>query len=233
MTLWNQFLWVIFPYLALATFLVGHVYRYAMDRFGWTAKSSEFLEKKWLKLGSSLFHWGILLVLGGHAGGLLVPIRVYESLGVSEEAYHLVAIVMGGLSGAAALAGLLILVLRRLLVTPVRRTSSLPDLVALGMLLLVVGLGMANTLGYNLLYGSYEYRVTLGPWFRSLFTFTPDAALVTGLPITFKLHTLAAFALLGIWPFTRLVHVWSVPIEYLGRVPILMRARNPQQAGGR
>lgn len=233
MTLWNQFLWVVLPYLAIAVFMVGHVYRYSTDRFGWTAKSSEFLEKRWLRWGNQLFHWGVLFALLGHVGGLLVPMRVYQWAGVSAETYHLLAIIPGGASGAAALLGLVILALRRLLLKPLRHTTSGLDWLSLGLLLVVVGLGMVNTLGYNLIYGPYEYRLTIGPWFRSLLSFSPDPGLMPQAPFSFQLHTLAALVLLGLWPFTRLVHVWSVPIEYLGRVPILMRAHNPEHAKGK
>lgn len=231
LSLWQQFLWVIFPYVAMAVFVAVHLYRYATNPYGWTSRSSEFLEKGWLRWGSQLFHWGVIFALLGHIGGLGVPMPWYEALGVSPELYHLSAIIIGGLAGLAALAGLVILLLRRSLTAPLRLTSSRLDFLALVLLLIVVGLGIGNTLGYNVLYGSYEYRVTIGPWLRGLFTLRPNPALMAGVPLSFQLHALAAFGLIGVWPFTRLVHVWSVPLEYVGRTPILIRAYGRKQAG--
>ena len=223
---------MIFPYLAIAVFIIGHLYRYAADPYGWTAKSSELLEKEKLKWGSQLFHWGMVFVLLGHVGGLLVPIQAYQALGVGAEAYHFMAVTVGGLSGAAVLAGLLILAFRRFAVRRIREISSTGDLVAVGLLIVVAGLGIFNTIGYNLLVGSYEYRLSVGPWLRSLLAFSPSAGLMERVPLPFKLHILAAFGLVGLWPFTRLVHVWSIPLEYLGRVPILFRTHNPKRAEG-
>lgn len=228
MSLWNQFLWVVFPYLTLTVFIVGHLYRYANDPYGWTAKSSEILEKDRLKWGSLLFHWGIIFVLLGHVGGLIVPIQVHEALGISEVAYHLLAVIMGGLSGIAALVGLVLLTFRRLDIRRIRETSTTSDLIALGLLLVVVVLGLANTLGYSLLVGFHDYRLTIGPWLRGILLFRPNATLMTQVPLSFKVHVLAAFGLTGLWPFTRLVHIWSIPLEYLGRSPVLYRSRNPK-----
>ncbi|MGE5592037.1 MAG: respiratory nitrate reductase subunit gamma [Bacillota bacterium] len=231
--LWDLLLWVVFPYVSIAVFVVAHLYRYATNPYGWTSRSSEFLEKGWLRWGSLLFHWGVIFALLGHVGGLGVPMSWVEALGVSPELYHLLAIVIGGTAGVAAVAGLVILLLRRTLTERLRLTSTRMDFLALALLLVVVGLGIGNTLGYNLLYGSYEYRVTMGPWLRGLLTLRPDASLMVDVPITFQLHALAAFGLAGVWPFTRLVHVWSVPLTYVGRTPILVRAYAQKTAGGR
>lgn len=233
MNLWQQFLWVIYPYLAVAVFVVGHLYRYASDPYGWTARSSEFLEKRLLRWGSTLFHWGILLVFLGHLAGLLVPAWLYRSLGVSDALYHRMAVTAGGLAGATALAGLLLLAYRRLRVARVRRTSSPADWVALALLALVMGLGLYNTLGHNLLVAEYDYRFSIGPWLRGLLLFRPDPRRMAGVPLGYQLHVLAAFALLAAWPFTRLVHVWSLPLPYLWRRYVLYRRRAPGPSDAR
>ncbi len=124
MSFWNQFWWIIYPYLVLTVFVVGHIYRYNSDQFGWTAKSSEFMEKNTLKWGSILFHVGILMVLGGHVVGLLIPKSWTEALGMTEEMYHTGAIFGGGLAGIITLAGIMILLFRRVNVKRVRMTSS-------------------------------------------------------------------------------------------------------------
>ncbi|MGG3924281.1 respiratory nitrate reductase subunit gamma, partial [Geobacillus thermodenitrificans] len=88
----RQFLWVIVPYLSLVLFIAGHIWRYQRDQFGWTSKSSELLEKRQLRLGSLLFHWGILFVFVGHVMGILIPESFYTALGITEEMYHVIAL---------------------------------------------------------------------------------------------------------------------------------------------
>ncbi|GAX91404.1 respiratory nitrate reductase subunit gamma [Effusibacillus lacus] len=221
----DQFLWVIYPYMMLTIFVVGHIYRYKTDQLAWTAKSSEFLEKKSLKWGSMLFHIGIFLVFLGHVAGLLVPKAVTEAFGISERLYHLGAVYGGTLAGLMTVAGISILLFRRVTNKRVRITSSTSDMLVAILLFAVIGMGLLATVGHNML-SSYDYRVTISPWVRGILTFTPDASLMTGVPIFFKLHVLLAFAIFGVWPFTRLVHVWSVPLAYFRRSYILYRSRN-------
>lgn len=234
MNLWDQLLWVIFPYLAMVTFVLGHVYRYRYDQYGWTSKSSQILERRVLMWGVLLFHWGLLLVLGGHVMGLLVPIEVYRSLGVSDHNYHLLSLWAGSLIGFAALVGILLLNLRRWFNPRVRAGTDTMKFVTDALLLIVIVLGMAATVGYRVyasqyeLSGEFEYRETIGPWFRSLFVFRPEGGLMLGVPLIFQLHTLAAFVLFALWPFSSLVHAWSVPVWYLRRSHIQYRSRQPR-----
>jgi len=221
----SQFLWVIFPYLALAVMIVGMFYRFAYGQRGWTSKSSEILEKKWLRRGSLLFHWGIILVFLGHVMGLLVPLRVYQALGVSSEFYHVNADVFGGIAGVVTFVGVLILLLRRSLHSRVRANSSVSDYVALVMILIVIAIGTLETVGLNNIFGPYEYRTTIGPWVRELMVLHPNAALMKSVPWVLKVHILAAFTLFAVWPFTRLVHVFSLPVRYPWRAPIQYRSR--------
>lgn len=228
MSFGSQFLWVIYPYVMLTIFVVGHICRYNTDQLAWTAKSSEFLEKKSLRWGSMLFHLGIAAVFLGHVVGLLVPKSVTESMGVPEHLYHAGAVYGGGLAGIAALAGIAILLVRRLSVKRVRMTSSASDILVGILLLIVIGMGVLATIGTNLA-GGYDYRETLAPWIRGILTFTPDPSLMRDVPLFFKLHVLLAFAVFGIWPFTRLVHVWSVPLAYFRRSYIVYRSRSTRQ----
>ena len=99
----DQFLWVLFPYIIFAIFIGGHIFRYNYDQFGWTSKSSELLEKKMLRIGSLLFHFGIMFVIGGHVMGILIPEAVYRSIGISEHMYHVVAISFGLPAGVASI----------------------------------------------------------------------------------------------------------------------------------
>lgn len=221
----HQFLWVIFPYLMLTVFIVGHIYRYNVDQLAWTAKSSEFLEKKSLRWGSMMFHIGILMVFAGHVVGLLIPKSVFESIGVSESLYHAGAVYGGGLAGILTLAGILILLNRRHRNKRVRSTSDFSDFLTVYLIFLIVAIGIYNTLIGNQLHPQFDYRDTISPWFRGLLSFTPDASLMAEIPLGFQLHIFITFALIGIWPFTRLVHVWSVPLAYFKRSYILYRRR--------
>ena len=221
----QQFLWVIFPYLMITIFLIGHFYRYNTDQLAWTAKSSEFLEKKSLRWGSMMFHIGILMVFAGHVAGLFIPKSFMESLGVSESLYHAGAVYGGGVAGIITLAGILLLLNRRFANKRVRGTSDTGDFVTVIMLSLIVLIGIYNTLIGNQLHPDFDYRETISPWVRGLITFTPDFSLMNEVPLGFQLHVLISFALIGIWPFTRLVHVWSVPLSYFKRSYILYRKR--------
>lgn len=227
---WPLFWWVIYPYVAVTIFVVGHVFRYATDKYGWGSHSSEILEKRTLRWASPLFHYGTLMVIAGHVGGILVPLRVYRQLGFPEELYHWLAIGIGGISGSAMVAGLLGLLWRRLTVRRVRAITSPSDWLVLVLLLIVAGLGLALAIGRNLMVGPYEYRATIAPWFRGLLLLHPDPSLMTRVPLLFQIHVAASFLLFAVWPFTRLVHVWSVPVAYLRRATILYRSRSTRPA---
>lgn len=222
----EQLLWVIFPYAMVTIFVVGHVFRYKMQQLEWTAKSSEFFEKSHLKWGSMLFHIGILLVFVGHVAGLLVPKSIFEMVGVTEEIYHAGAVYGGGLAGIMTLAGIVILMSRRFNTPRIRIMSDWSDYLVVILLFLIIAMGVYNTLGYNLFVGNFDYRETISPWLRGFILLNPDATLMTNVPLFFKIHVLLSFTLFGIWPFTRLVHVWSVPLMYFRRSYILYRSRN-------
>ncbi|MBE3587447.1 MAG: respiratory nitrate reductase subunit gamma [Thermoanaerobacteraceae bacterium] len=228
----EQLLWIIYPYVVLTIFIVGSIYRYNTDQYGWTSRSSEILEKRMLKWGSTLFHWGIVFVLFGHVGGLLIPIYIHRWLGISDELYHLVAVVAGGTAGLIATAGVIILFLRRLNVSRIRVTSSTGDMVAIFLLFIVVLSGMYGTLWNASHHFAFEYRTTIGPWLRGILLLHPDPSLMTGIPLAFKIHITAVLGFLAVWPFTRLVHVFSLPIIYLFRSPVVYRRRNTRVLNG-
>ncbi len=218
MNLSQQFAYTVYPYLCLTIFTVGHAMRYVTDRYGWNARSSQFLEKKRLKIGSIVFHWGILGTLLGHAGGLLIPQSLFDLAGFHSRAHLTVAYWSGLLVGLAALAGSAILFWRRVTDPRVRAAGTLNDVITMAALTLVVGLGV-----YNVVCGHFNVLDTVAPWIRGLLTFRPHAALMTGVPLSYKLHILAALALLAFSPFSRLVHIWSAPLFYFFRPPIIFR----------
>lgn len=223
MNMLNQFLWVIFPYTCLVIFIIGHIYRYRYDQFHWTTKSSELIEKRHLKWGSILFHLGVIPVFFGHVSGLVIPKTWYEAIGVNNEMYHFGAYYIGSIFGFMTLIGMILLTARRLSIRNVRKLSSASDMIVNLMLLLIVILGMLSTIVTKSVNPEFDYRETISIWFRNLFFLHPNAAYMTDVPILFKLHIIAGLLIFALWPFTRLVHVWSVPLQYLGRNYVVYR----------
>ncbi len=219
----NQFLWVIFPYICMVVFVVGHIFRYRYDQFGWTAKSSEFIEKKQLMIGSLLFHLGIIPVFIGHVSGLGIPKSWTQAVGISDHMYHMGAVWGGGFFGVVTFAGMFILTFRRFSIKTVRKLSSTSDLIVNSLLLFIIFIGVYASLVTNNVVVGFDYRDSISVWFRSLFTLQPDVQLMAGVPLAFKLHIISGFLIFAIWPFTRLVHAWSLPVHYVGRSYILYR----------
>jgi nitrate reductase gamma subunit len=224
--------WVAIPYLAIATFAVGHVLRYRRDQYGWGARSSQLLESRWLRIGSMVFHYGALGAIAGHVVGILVPHGVTDALGVSEGAYHFVAAVGGLAAGAAATLGFAILVWRRVRFPRVRAVTSRMDVAVFALLAFGIVTGMIATLG-GTLGEEVRYRETVAPWFRGLFTLDPRPELMHEVPFVFQLHVTGLWLLFAAWPFSRLVHAWSIPVDWFRRSPILYRGRAGRPAHAR
>ena len=223
-------LWGVVPYVAIAVLLVGTWWRWRYDQFGWTTRSSQVYESRLLRVGSPLFHFGILVVAFGHVIGLLVPKSWTDKAGLSQEAYHVQALVLGGLAGVAALVGLGILVYRRRTVGPVFSATTRNDKAMYVVLAAALTAGMiATALGIG---GGEEhnYRLTVSPWFRSLFTLQPDVDAMADAGLRYQVHALIAFLLFASWPFTRLVHAFSAPVGYLFRPYVVYRRRKPSTA---
>ncbi len=219
----STFLWAVFPYLALAVFVVGLIWRYKYDKFGWTTRSSQLYESKLLRIGSPLFHFGILLALVGHLMGLIIP-KSWTDLVMDQHAYHLLAVGGGIVSGVMICVGFIILVFRRRTVKTVFNATTVNDKVMYLVLGLVIAFGMWNTIS-TAVSDHYNYREGVSPWFRSIFTFQPNVELMANAPFQFQAHAFLAFLLLLIWPFTRLVHVFSAPVGYLVRPYIVYRSK--------
>ena len=227
-------LWVIFPYVCLAIFVVGHFWRYKYDKFGWTTRSSQLYEDRLLRIGSPLFHFGMLGVVGGHVMGLLIPQSWTDAIGLDRHTYHIIALAGGIPAGIAAVAGLIILVYRRRVTGPVFSATTVNDKVMYLVLGIVIMLGIWNTIAGSLLQfgGEYNYRDGVSPWFRSIFYFQPDASLMAGAPLGFQIHAFFAFLLFAMWPFTRLVHVFSAPVGYFTRPYIVYRSSDVRSGTG-
>ena len=207
----------IYPYVALAVLVVGSVVRYDREPYTWRSGSSQLLRRRQLIVGSVLFHAGVLVVFFGHLVGLLTPIRVFEALGVSHGFKQLMAIVVGGAAGAAALAGATMLAHRRFFDARVRAQSSFSDNLVIAILWVQLVLGLL-TIPVSLGHLDGAEMVKLMAWAQGIFTFDPEAAgYVAGAHPIFKLHLLLGLTIFVIFPFTRLVHMLSVPIRYLWR----------------
>jgi nitrate reductase gamma subunit len=226
-------LWVAIPYTCLAVFVVGHVWRYRQDQFGWTSRTSQLLERRWLRWGSPLFHLGAFAVIGGHAVGLLVPASWTEAAGISEHAYHTGAVWMGSVAGAAMLTGLGMLCARRLLDRRIRLKTDRSDKLLFPLLSATVLLGVTATATHNVFGSGYDYRQTVSVWFRGIFLLNPDPQAMAHVPLLFQMHALTACLLFAAWPFTRLVHVWSAPVGYLVRPYLVYRRRVTTPAASR
>lgn len=175
-------LWLMLPYIAFTSFALGHLWRYRTDQFGWTTRSSQIYESRLLRLGSPLFHFGMLGVIGGHVLGVLIPQSWTDAVGISEHLYHVVAVSAGSVAGVAVIAGIGILIFRRIKFTAVRQATTTNDKVMYVLLAAALITGLLNTVGSNLLWGTYNYRETVSPWFRSLFTLHPQPDLMVGTP---------------------------------------------------
>jgi nitrate reductase gamma subunit len=223
-------LWVIIPYIAIATFVLGHMWRYRYDKFGWTTRSSQLYERRLLRWGSPLFHFGILAAIGGHVMGILVPESWTEGAGVSETAYHALAATLGTLAGIGTVVGMALLIYRRRTVGPVFSATTRNDKAMYVLLAATILVGLVTTFMGN---GPdpHNYRETVAPYFRSVFVFQPDVDLISAAPFGFQLHTMLAWVLFAAWPFTRLVHVFSAPVGYLTRPYIVYRSRTTTQLG--
>ncbi|CQR46560.1 Nitrate reductase-like protein NarX [Paraliobacillus sp. PM-2] len=217
-------LWGVFPYIVLTIFIGGLIYRYQKDQFGWTTKSSELLEKKRLRIGSLMFHWGLIFVLGGHFAGLIVPVQFYNALGVSEHFYHNIALIFGLPAGIVAFIGIVLLAYRRISVKRIKATTSMGDWISLFLVILVIATGLLAT-SMNIDSHGFDYRTTIAPWLRGLFVFHIQPELMADVPIWFKIHIYSTFALYVAWPFTRLVHAFSFPIRYLSRNYVIYKRR--------
>lgn len=221
----NTLLFGYYPYVAISVFFIGSLARYDRDQYTWRTGSSQFLRADELRLGSNLFHIGILLLFIGHFVGLLTPPAVYHALGLSTSAKQILAVVAGGVFGGVCLKGIIILIRRRLTDPRIRATSSRMDIFILLLIAVQLALGLL-TLPISLYHYDGANMLLLGEWAQRIVTFRSGAAdQVSEMGIIFKLHLFLGQTLFLVFPFSRLVHVWSVPIGYVTRPYQVVRKR--------
>lgn len=213
----NTLVFGIYPYIALVVLVVGTVIRYDREPYTWRSGSSQLLRRKQLVWGSVLFHVGVLVIFFGHLVGLLTPIQVFDALGISHGAKQILAVVAGGIAGVMAIIGATLLAHRRLFDARVRATSSTSDTVVIVLLWLQLALGLA-TIPISMQHLDGHEMVKFMSWAQGIFTFQADAAgYVADAAWIFKLHLFLGLTILLIFPFTRLVHMLSVPVRYFWR----------------
>ncbi|OWY37273.1 respiratory nitrate reductase subunit gamma [Xenophilus sp. AP218F] len=223
----HQFLFGTYPYIALAVFLLGSLIRFEREQYGWKSESSQLLRAGQLRLGNILFHVGILGLFFGHLAGLLTPVAVWDALGVSHGMKQLFAMAAGGAMGLVTLAGILILLHRRLTCQRLAANTTWRDKLVLLWILATLLLGL-STIAVSARHLDGGEMVLLMSWAQHIVTLRGDAAsfIIDASPL-FKLHLFMGMSLFVIFPFTRLVHVWSGfgAVSYLGRAWQLVRPR--------
>ena len=213
----NTFLFGIYPYIALAVLALGSIIRYDREPYSWRAGSSQLLRRKQLVWGSVLFHVGVIIIFLGHLVGLLTPIQIFDAIGISHEAKQTLAIVAGGIAGVMAIIGATLLVHRRLFDARVRKTSSNSDTIIIILLWLQLALGLA-TIPVSMTHLDGGEMVKFMSWAQGIFTFRfGAAAYVADAALIFKLHLFLGLTILLVFPFTRLVHMLSIPVRYFWR----------------
>ena len=227
MNTFNQFFFGIYPYICLAVFFFGSLVRFDREQYSWKSDSSQLLFHGQLRLGSILMHVGILAVFFGHLFGLLTPLWFWDAIGVSHGAKQVFAMVMGGVFGVMALVGLILLILRRFKIDRINANSSWQDKLVLVWLLITLVLGLC-TIFVSMGHLDGHQMVKLMHWAQHIVTFRGDAAAyLADVNFLFKLHIFMGMTFFFIFPFTRMVHVWSgfASVAYIGRAWQLVRRR--------
>src|SRR5512137_1268381 len=208
----NTLVFGYYPYVAMSVFIIGSIARYDRDQYTWRTGSSQLLRAKELRLGSNLFHIGILLLFVGHFVGLLTPPAVYHGLGLSTSAKQILAVVAGGVFGGICAKGIYILIRRRLTDARIRATSSRMDIFILLLIGVQLALGLL-TLPISIYHSDGSNMLLLSEWAQRIVTFRSGAAdQISNIGIIFKLHLFLGMTIFLVFPFSRLVHVWSVPL---------------------
>jgi nitrate reductase gamma subunit len=212
----NQFFFGIYPYMAITVFFLGSLLRYDRDQYTWKASSSQLLRKKDMRWGSNLFHIGIIMLFFGHLIGLLTPQWAYHFI-MSAGTKQVLAMTAGGIFGVTCLIGMILLIRRRLSDPRIRATSEFTDLPILLLLFVQLLLGLL-TIPFSAQHLDGSSMIALANWAQHLLTFQGDAAgFIAGEAWVFKLHIFLGLTIFLVFPFTRLVHIWSVPVQYLTR----------------
>ena len=223
----ENFLYGVYPYIALSLFFIGSWLRFDREQYTWKSDSSQLLSSKNLRLGSNLFHIGVIAIFFGHAVGLLTPHSVFTGLGVSDMTHQMIAIWAGSIFGTLALIGGGILWIRRMTNVRVSATSRGSDKFILTWIMVTLFLGL-STIPVSLGHASHNdpsVMIALAEWAQSIVTLRPEPALLANVDTVFKIHLFFGMTVFLLFPFTRLVHVWSAPFSYAWRPYQIVRTK--------
>lgn len=223
----HNFLYGVYPYIALSVFLLGSWLRFDREQYTWKSDSSQLLSKAKLRLGSNLFHIGIIAIFCGHFVGLLTPHSWFKAMGVSDMAHQMIAIWAGSIFGIMCLIGGAILWLRRMFNERVSTTSRRSDKFVLTWLLITLLLGL-STIPVSIGHANHDnpgVMIALAEWVQSIVYLRPNPALLENVDTVFKVHLFFGMTVFLVFPFTRLVHIWSAPFGYLGRPYQIVRSK--------
>ncbi len=217
----------VYPYVALTTFLIGSLIRFDREQYTWKADSSQLFEKEQLRKGSILFHIGVLALFFGHFAGLVTPHSVFLGLGISDMAHQVIAISLGALFGSLCMMGGVILWRRRMFNPRVRANSRFMDIFILYWILITLAIGLVTipVSIFHAMNGDASTMVALADWVQSILSLNPDYTLLNNVGFIYKLHLFFGMSVFFLFPFTRLVHVWSAPLGYMFRPYQLVRTK--------
>jgi len=223
----HDFIFGVYPYLAGTIFILGNWIRYDREQYTWKADSSQLLSNKNMRMASNLFHVGILAVFAGHFVGLLTPHSWFQGVGIDDMTHQWIAIIAGLVFGGMCFIGALMLVVRRLTNERVKAVSRARDNFIIIWLLLTVTLGLLTTIVSisHANHGDASSMIALSEWVKSVATLSVNASLIQDVSFIYKLHIFFGMTVFLVFPFTRLVHVWSVPITYIGRSYQIVRRK--------
>lgn len=224
----NTALFGVYPYVCLTVLLLGSLVRFDYGAYTWKSDSSQLLRRGRLRVGSNLFHYGVLTVIGGHFVGFLTPDWAIDWL-ISPAQHELLAMAVGGVAGIIAIIGLSILIHRRLADPRIRHNSRAWDIAIVFMLWCQLALGLL-TVPVSAMHMNGMLFEQLVTYVKGVVTFRPDIAqLLVGTPLIYRIHILLGFTIFLVSPFTRMIHIWSAPIWYLGRRGYqIVRTRQPE-----
>lgn len=223
----QNFIYGVYPYIALTVFLLGSLIRFDRDQYTWKSDSSQLLSKANMRLGSNLFHVGIIAIFFGHAVGLLTPHAVFRALGVGDMVHQMIAIWAGSIFGIMCLIGGAILWVRRMFNARVSAASRGSDKFILTWLLITLMIGL-STIPVSIGHANHDnpsVMIALAEWVQSIIYLRPDPTLLIGVDTIFKVHLFFGMTVFLLFPFTRLVHVWSAPIGYVARPYQVVRTK--------
>jgi nitrate reductase gamma subunit len=223
----NTLFFGIYPYVATGIFFLGSLIRYDREQYTWKTGSSQMLSSKNFRIASILFHVGIIAILMGHFAGLVLPWEIWHALGISLAAKQVIAMGVGGFFGVLCFIGLTMLVRRRLFDPRIKANSSLMDtgILLLIYLQLILGIGTIF-ISSGHMDGSVMYN--LMSWSRYILTMRPTEAVgyISEVHWLYKMHVTLGITLFVLFPFSRLVHIWSVPVQYVLRNYQIVREKN-------